>query len=152
MVSHRFLIRAACLAGWHRPRQLALRAGHACRRRQVRSTADDVGFQSRANISPPFSFDPSLLVEPDRLALKWISGYHADAYAADMQDWNSSQICGFLDRLQSAGVLSAALLSAMDRAYRFSESTNPEIKWRWLVRRRRLMAAGNQRFSGLSGL
>lgn len=62
------------------------------------------------------SYDIRVLIGPERLALKWIAGYVAPPdHLEDMKDWSSSEICAFLDRLLATGVLSASLLSAMDK-------------------------------------
>jgi len=74
-------------------------------------------------------FDTTLSTVTQELAEKWITKQYD---ATNIQDWTSGQIVVFLDRfLASPDPLSVELLQKLDQSYKFTQSKNAEIRFRW---------------------
>lgn len=78
-------------------------------------------------------FDNELSLVVEQAALAWTRDDNTDAY--DISTWSSQQKCIFLERLidsSKSKALSTEVLSSIDEKFRFTETRNAEVKFRWL--------------------
>lgn len=76
-------------------------------------------------------YDTSLADASNKLAARWIAG-GADVSSSDDTDgWTAKQFLQFLDKLLDAEPLPISILEKMDSLYKFNNSKNAEIRFRW---------------------
>ena len=82
----------------------------------------------------PDDFENSLSLAAERVAAAWTADTNPTEYI-DVNSWSSPQKCILLERLIqrcTVTLLSTETLCAVDAQYRFTETRNAEIKFRWL--------------------
>eukprot|EP00041_Stephanoeca_diplocostata_P023432 m.576719 g.576719 ORF g.576719 m.576719 type:complete len:604 (+) comp22287_c1_seq2:96-1907(+) len=79
------------------------------------------------------TFDDSMLVAARALKTKWLTTPDATS-TDDLQGWHNGQILLFLDMLQQEECktqMTEDLLNAMNAHYKFTDSRNAEVRFRW---------------------
>jgi len=79
-------------------------------------------------------FDRTLADPVENLAKEWKNGTITGVESSkDVKEWKAIQFCYLLDLLQQKSDFTADELEKMDKTYKFTESRNSEIRFRWQI-------------------